>query len=176
MLSVYQISVPLFEQLLTALLENLKKAEDYCSDNEVDPQKLLQGRLATDMMTLIEQVQRATHHAVQAGSKLTNTEMPNFGIKDNSFSDLDKRIRLTVDYLNTLNPNQLENCEEKEVDIETRLGILRFKGRCFLIEFALPQFLFHVTTAYDIIRNAGVNVGKRDFLGNHSGYYVSRFD
>lgn len=176
MLSIYQISVPVFEQLLVALLENLKKAEYYCSDNNVDSQNFLQSRLAPDMMNLIQQVQRATHHAIQAAAKLTNTEAPNLDDKESSFSDLRRRINSTIDYLQSFEPHQFENSEELEMDIQTRLGILRFKGQAFLIEFALPQFLFHVTTAYDIIRNAGVNVGKRDFLGNHSGCYISRFD
>ena len=165
-ISMYRASVPMFKQTLAALSAVIDKAEDYCADNNLGPAEFLERRLAPDMFNLTGQVQRATFHSAQAAAKLTQIDIPEFDDNQNSFADLQSRIQYTIDFLNTLSPEQFDRSEDLELQIQTRLKLLHFLGQDFLCHFAIPQFLFHVTTAYDIIRNAGVEVGKRDFLGD----------
>ena len=165
-LSMHQISVPLFKQSLSALVAVLKKAEAHCADNGLDPRDFLTKRLAADMFTLTQQVQRATFHSCQAGAKLAGVETPAFDDDESSFDDLQGRIRKTVDFLNSLEAEKFEESEDRQVEIQTRIALLKLSGLDFLLHFAIPQFLFHTTTAYDIIRNANIEVGKRDFLGD----------
>ena len=163
---MHQISVPLFNQSLSALAAVLQKAEVHCADNALDPTDFLTKRLAADMYTLTQQVQRATFHSCQAGAKLTRIETPAFDDDENSFDDLQGRIQKTLDFLNTLEADQFEGSDDRKVEIQTRIALLKLSGLDFLLHFAIPQFLFHTTTAYDIIRNANIEVGKRDFLGD----------
>ena len=165
-LSMHRISIPVFKQSLSALSSVLKKAETYCSENNIDTKDLLQKRLAPDMFTLTQQIQRATFHAAQAAAKLAGIDNPEFEDKETSFSDLQQRINYTIEILNQFDAKQFEGSENRPLEVQTRVGIISFIGQDFLLHFAIPQFLFHVTTAYGIIRNAGVEVGKRDFIGN----------
>ena len=167
-LSMHRISVPLFKQLLAALAAVLEKAEAHCADNGLDPKDILTKRLAPDMFTLIQQVQRETFHSAQAGAKLADVEIPAFDNDESNFDDLQERIRKTIGFLNTLEPDDFEGSEDKELEIQTRVALRKFSGQDFLLHFAIPQFLFHTTTAYDIIRNADIEIGKQDFLGNAS--------
>jgi len=163
--SLYQVSIPLFLNNLVAHSEVFEKAEKYCNENNIDPLEFLSKRLAPDMYTLIQQVQRATFHASQTGAKLAEAAMFEFTDDEVAFSDLQERIKNTIAFLRGLDPEKFINGESRQVQIQTRIGTLNFTGLEFLINFALPQFLFHSTTAYNIIRNAGVEIGKRDFIG-----------
>ena len=98
--------------------------------------------------------------------KLAGIDNPEFEDEETSFSDLQQRIKYTIEILNQFDAKQLEGSENRPLEVQTRVGIISFIGQDFLLHFAIPQFLFHVTTAYGIIRNAGVEVGKRDFIGN----------
>ena len=165
-LTMHRASVPMFKQTLASLSSVLDKAEAFCQENDPDPAEFIERRLAPDMFTLTQQVQRATFHSAQAAAKLAGVDTPEFDDNQKSFADLQTRIKFTVDFFNTLTAEQFEGSENKELEIQIRVGPLQFIGEDFLFHFAIPQFLFHTTTAYDIIRHAGVEVMKRDFLGD----------
>ncbi len=165
-LTMHRASVPMFKQTLASLSSVLEKARAFCAKNNLDPEKFLEGRLAPDMFTLTQQVQRATFHSAQAAAKLSGTKTPDFDDSEKTFDDIQNRIQKTVEFLNSLFPAQFDGSESKELEIQIRVGPLQFIGEDFLFHFAIPQFLFHTTTAYDIIRQAGVDVTKRDFLGD----------
>ena len=165
-ITMHRASVPMFKQTLASLSSVLEKAEAFCGDGGLDKGEFLQRRLAPDMFTLAEQIQRATFHSAQAVAKLTGTDIPEYDDQEKTFDDLQARIKTTVKFLNSFTPEQFEGSETREMKIQTRMALLPFIGEDFLFHFGIPQFLFHCTTAYDIIRNAGVEVGKRDFIGN----------
>jgi uncharacterized protein len=165
-LTMHRASIPMFKQTLTSLSYILGQAETFCTENKLNVSEFLERRLAPDMFTLTQQIQRATFHSAQAGAKLSGTETPDYDDGEKSFDDLRARIQKTIDFFNTLTPEQFEGSESKELEIMVRVGPLQFIGEDYLFHFAIPQFLFHTTTAYDIIRSAGVEIGKRDFLGN----------
>mgnify|MGYP002883123182 CR=1 FL=1 len=164
-LSMYQVTVSPMTQLLNALSKNLRKAKEHCAINRVDEDNVLLGRLAPDMMTLIEQVQRASFNAVGAVARLAQAELPEFADDEKTFDDLQKRIADTLSYMAGYTEEQLKGSEMREVEVQTRVALLKFDGQDYLLQFALPQVLFHVTTAHGIMRNQGVDIGKRDFLG-----------
>ena len=165
-LSMHQTSIPIFRQSLAALSAVLDKAEAYCKDADQDPAALLAARLAPDMFTLTEQVQRATFHASQCAAQLGQAETPSFDDDETSFDDLRGRIANTIDYVSSFTPDRFEGSETRIHKIPTRVAVLELAGQDILLHFALPQFLFHVTTAYDIVRHAGAEIGKRDYLGS----------
>ncbi len=165
---MHQASVPIFRQSLAALSAVLGKAEAHCKNADTDPTELLAMRLAPDMYTLAEQVQRATCHASQCAAQLGQVETPSFDNDEASFDDHRGRIANAIDYVSSFTPDRFEGSEQRIHQIPTRIAVLELPGQDFLLHFALPQFLFHVTTAYDIVRHAGVEIGKRDYLGNAS--------
>ena len=167
-LSMFQATVPVFRQSLAALIAVLDKAEAHCQEADTDPAELLAMRLAPDMYTLTEQVQRATFHASQCAAQLAEVETPSFDNDEASFDDLRGRIANTIEYVSSFTPDRFDGSEQRIHQIPTRVAVLELPGQEFLLHFALPQFLFHVTTAYDIVRHAGVEIGKRDYLGNPS--------
>ncbi len=167
-ISMHRASVPVFRQSLAALSAVLDKAEAHCKNADGDPAELLASRLAPDMFTLTEQVQRATFHASQCAALLGGVEIPSFDNDEASFDDLRARIASTIEYVSSFTPDRFEGSEERIHEIPTRIALLELAGQDFLFHFALPQFLFHVTTAYDIVRHAGVEIGKRDYLGTAS--------
>ncbi|TDJ43980.1 MAG: DUF1993 domain-containing protein [Gammaproteobacteria bacterium] len=165
-LSMHQLSVPVFHQLLESLSVVLDKAEAHCTAANTDPADLLALRLAPDMYTLTEQVQRACFHAGVASARLAGIEVPDETEDEASFDDLRNRISRTRAFLDGLTPAQMAASETSIIEHQTRIGLLTFPGPEYLMHFALPQFMFHVTTAYDIIRHAGVAVSKVDFMGS----------
>ncbi len=167
-LSMHQASVPIFRQSLAALSAVLDKAEAHCKDSDGDPAELLAMRLAPDMYSLAEQVQRATFHASQCAAQLGQAETPSFANDEASFDDLRARIANTIVHVSSFTPDNFAGAEERIHEIPTRVALLELPGQDFLFHFALPQFLFHCTTAYDLVRHAGVEIGKRDYLGSAS--------
>lgn len=165
-LSMHQISVPVFDQFLQSLSAVLDKAEAHCSATGTGPEDLLSLRLAPDMFTLVQQVQRACIHSSGAVGRLAGVDLPEEADEEASFDDLRARIARTRAFLDGFTPAQLDASETNPVDQPTRVAVLTFPtGADLLLRFALPQFMFHVTTAYDIIRHSGVEVGKIDFMG-----------
>jgi hypothetical protein len=164
-ISLYKISVPIFVQFLTSLSAVLDKAAAFAEAKKVDPSVLLNTRLAPDMFPLGRQVRAATDHAINA-CRLAGAELPTFSNNEASIPELKERIAKTIDFLKGLKPAQIDGTEGKEIKITFPSGATReFTGQSLLLNNSLPNFYFHCTTAYDILRQCGVELGKRDFMG-----------
>jgi uncharacterized protein len=164
--SMYKISVPIFVQHLTALSGVLDKALAHIESKKLDPAFLIGMRLYPDMYSLSRQVQQATAHAVRACSALAGKEpleLP--GNTDTSFAELKARIAKTVDYVKGFKPAEIDGTEDKEITLKFGSNERKFTGLSLLLGFILPNFYFHCTTAYDILRHCGIELVKRDFLG-----------
>ena len=164
-LSMYQASIPVFVKTLGNLAAILDKAADFAAARKVDQSVLLGYRLAPDMLSMVRQVQIATDHAKGTAARLAGMEPPSYEDKEASFAELKARIAKTLAFLETLKPAQIDGSEEREVTQKVGGNTRSFKGQPYLLHYALPNFFFHVTTAYDILRHCGVDVGKRDFIG-----------
>jgi hypothetical protein len=165
-ISLYKCSVPIFVQFLTALSAVLDKAAAFAAAKKVEESVLLNMRLAPDMFPLLRQVRAATDHAINACGRLAGVELPSFANNEASIAELKERIAKTVDFLKGLRPAQIDGQEGKEIKITFPSGATReFTGQSLLLNNSLPNFYFHCTTAYDILRHCGVELGKRDFLG-----------
>jgi len=163
--SMYKVSVPIFVQFLTALSVCLDKAAAHAEAKQIDPAFLLSMRLAPNMYSLARQVQQATAHAVRACSALSGAEPLSIPGTDASFADLKTRIAMTIDYVNGFKPAQIDGTEDKEITLKMGGNERKFTGQGLLLNHVLPNFYFHCTTAYDVLRHCGVEVGKRDFMG-----------
>jgi hypothetical protein len=164
-LSMYQASVPAFLNSLKALAKILDKAEAHATSRKIDPTVLLQMRLSPDMFALTRQVQLAADFAKGGSGRLAGVELPKYEDTETSFAELKARITKTIDFITSLKPAQIEGSETREITIPIGGQPRAFTGQSYLVDFAIPNFYFHVTTAYDILRHAGVEIGKRDFLG-----------
>src|SRR5262249_36055633 len=165
-ISLYKTSVPIFVQFLTSLSAVLDKAAAFAEAKKVDPSVLLNTRLAPDMFPLVRQVRAATDHALNAGGRLAGVELPKFANDETTIPQLKDRIAKTIDFLKGLKPAQIDGTEDKEIKIVFPSGASRdFTGQSLLLNNSLPNFYFHCTTAYDILRHCGVELGKRDFMG-----------
>jgi len=163
--NIYQASVPAFLQTLNALSSILTKAASYAEAKKIDPSVLINARLAPDMFALARQIQIATDHAKGAPARLAGVEIPAYADTETTFAELQARIAKTVDFIKSLKPEQFEGADTREVTLKIGGQEMKFKGAVYLSHFAFPNFYFHATTAYDILRNNGVDVGKRDFIG-----------
>ena len=163
--SMYKISVPIFVQLLTALSACLDKAAAHAEAKQIDPAFLINMRLAPDMFPLWRQVQQATAHAIRACSALAGTEALNIPGTDASFADLKTRLTKTIDYVKNFKPAQIDGTEDKDITLKFGANERKFTGQGLLLNHVLPNFYFHCTTAYDILRHCGVELAKRDFMG-----------
>lgn len=160
-----QSPVPAFARQLRAMKGVLAKAEAHAEAQGVDPGRMLDLRLAHDMLPLVNQVRVATDHAKGATYRLAGREVPPLADEEASFQDLQARLDRTLELIAAVPEAEFEGAEEREVTLRTRLGEMTFKGSDYLWFAALPNFFFHATTAYDILRANGVPLGKRDFLG-----------
>ena len=163
-LSMYVASVTLFRQRVAALAKVLDKGAAFAAERGIDPTTLLESRLAPDMMPLTRQVQLVTDHAVGCPARLAGIESPVFPDTEKTFAELDARLTRGLAFLDTLRPEQIDGTEEKEIVLKL-LREYRFTGQQYLIGFVVPNLIFHCTTAYDLLRHAGVPLGKRDFIG-----------
>ena len=164
-ISMYKISVPIFVQFLTSLSAVLDKAAAFAEAKKIEPSVLLNTRLAPDMFPLGRQVRAATDHAVNACGRLAGAELPTLANSDASIPELKERIAKTIEFIKGLKPAQIDGSEEKDILMKLQGRDVTFKGMQYLLGFAYPNFYFHVTTAYAILRHNGVEVGKRDFIG-----------
>ena len=151
--------------MLGALAKVLAKGEANITERKIDPAVILSGRLAPDMLPLTKQVQIASDTAKFAASRLTGREAPSFEDNEQTFAELQARIAKTTDYLATFSAADLDGSEDRTIMRKSRGSELNFTGLEYLQRFALPNFFFHVTTAYDILRHNGVPLSKTDFLG-----------
>ena len=165
-LSLYQTSVPVFKQMLQALREILIKADTYATVKKIDPSALLQARLYPDMFPLIRQVQIAADFARGISARLAGLEAPTSENIEASFADLDGLLERTLAFLNSLTAEQINGFESREIVL--RPGTPKEKkllADAYLTRYGLPQFFFHTTTSYAILRHNGLEVGKRDYMG-----------
>jgi len=162
--SMYGISVPVFSARLAALAAILAKAEANALERKIDPQIFLSARLAPDMFALTRQVQIAADHAKGAPCRLAGREVPKFEDTESSFADLQARIARTRELLASFSPGDVDGSENRVIELKLGQRELSLSGLQYLLDVAMPNFYFHLTTAYDILRHNGVPLGKRDFL------------
>jgi uncharacterized protein len=165
-LSIYESSVPVFARGLAIASSLLDKAVAHAQENGADPASYVEARLAPDMLNLAGQIQRASDTAKFAAARLTGTEAPAFPDEEKSIDELKVRCTKTNAYLEQFSPAQFEGSEQRMVTFGGGANKRTLAGNRYLLSFALPNFFFHVTTAYDILRHLGVPVGKRDYLGS----------
>jgi hypothetical protein len=163
-ISMYKLSVPIFVQFLTAQSDCMDKAVAHIEAKQLDPNFLFNMRLFPDMFPYSRQVQQAGTHAIRCCSALSGTEMPYKPYTETGFSELKKRIADTIDYCKTFRAAQIDGTEDKDVTIKLGADERKFTGLELLQGFVLPNFYFHCTTAYDILRHCGIQLGKRDFM------------
>lgn len=171
-LSMHQAAAPVFIQVLGALSKVLDKAQAHAVARKIDPAVLIAARLAPDMFPLAKQVQIACDFAKGAMARLAGEEVPSWPDGEKTFDDLKERIRKTLDYVQTFKPAQIDGSEEREVKLAVAGTPITFKGQPYLLRFALPNFFFHATAAYVILRHNGVELGKRDFMGQMPGMTI----
>jgi uncharacterized protein len=164
-ISMYQVSVPVFTRMLNNLAAVLDKGVAYAEARKIDPLVLINARLYPDMLPLVKQVQIASDGAKGAAARLAGQEAPKYEDAETTFADLKARIQKTIAYLNTFKPEQIDGSEEKTITLQIRGNAVPFQGLAYLLNHATPNFYFHVTTAYDILRHNGVEIGKADYLG-----------
>ncbi len=164
-ISAYEISIPALQRGFTVLGKLLDKAEAFAEEKKIKPEILVNARLAPDMLSLAGQIQRLSDTAKGAAARLTGTEAPSFADDEVTLADLRARIQKTVDYLASVPEAAFEGAAERTVTLKTRGGELSSSGKEYILTFVLPNFYFHLTTAYAILRHNGVAVGKLDFLG-----------
>ena len=164
-ISMYQISVPLFLKTLGNLSALLDKGAAFAEAKKVDPAVLLGYRLAPDMLNFTSQVQIAADHAKRASARLAGVEPPAYEDNEASFAELKARIEKTVAFINTLKAAQFEGAESREITLKIGGNNKTLTGQTYFLHNALPNFFFHTTTAYAILRHCGVEIGKKDFIG-----------
>lgn len=163
--SMYQASVPAFQQTLTALTGILSKAEAHLRERGGDPAEYLEARLAPDMFPFLRQVQVATDHAKGATARLAGRDVPKYDDTERSFAELNERIARTMTFISSVEPAEIDGSEERQISLMIRGEPRSYAGQHYLRHFALPNFYFHATTAYGILRHKGVPLGKADFIG-----------
>jgi hypothetical protein len=164
-ISMYRISVPVFSARLAALSALLSKGEAYAAEKKIDPQVLPAARLAPDMFPLTRQVQIATDHAKGASCRLAQRDVPKYEDTEQTFAELQTRIAVTLDLLKGFSAADMDGSEDRIIALKLGQRELSLPGLDYLLNVAMPNFYFHLTTAYDILRHNGVPIGKRDFLG-----------
>ena len=164
-LSLYQASVPVLIRNLNNLRAVLEKGAVHAEAKKLDPTTLLNFRLFPDMFPLSRQVQIACDMTKGCPARLAGVEAPKYEDNEASFADLYARIEKTVAYVKTFKPEQIDGNEERAIVLKTPRGDLNFTGLTYLQGFVLPNAYFHATTAYNILRHNGVEIGKQDYLG-----------
>ena len=165
-ISMYQASVPRFVNILTNLSAILDKAQAHVEERKIDPVALTTYRLFPDMLPMTRQVQIACDTAKGAVARLAGVDIPKHADTEQTFAELKARIAKTIEFVQSIKPAQLDGTEDKDITLKLGGKDTTFKGMQFLLGNAMPNFYFHVTTAYNILRHNGVEIGKRDYLGN----------
>jgi len=165
-ISVHAASIDIFTHALSNLSAILEKGLAHATARKFDPSVLVSARLAPDMFPLSRQVQIACDLAKNSAARLAGVEPPRFEDNEKTLEELRARIAKTIDYLRSLPAAAFEGCEERDIKVPAGERTLEFKGLSFLQRWALPNVFFHITTAYNILRHNGVEIGKRDYLGS----------
>lgn len=164
-ISMYQASVPRFVHMLGNLSAMLEKAEAHVDARKVDPTSLINFRLFPDMFPFSRQIQVTCDVSKGAIARLAGVEVPKHEDVEQTFAELRARIAKTVGFIQTIRPEQVDGSEDKDIVVKLGKQEYRFKGMQYLLNYAYPNFYFHVTTAYNILRHNGVELGKKDFVG-----------
>jgi uncharacterized protein len=163
---LYTASIPVFQQMLKALSGVLRKAEDHATAKKIDPNALLQARLYPDQFALLRQVQIGTDFAKGVSARLAGVEVPALPDTEVTFADLQARITTVLDFIGGLDASLFDKPDSREIVIQQGTPRERsFAANVYLLHYGLPQFFFHVTTAYALLRHNGVEVGKKDYMG-----------
>ena len=164
-LSMYQASVPVFVRMLGNVRTILEKGAAHAEGKKFDAAVLVQSRLAPDMFPLSRQVQIAADMAKGCAARLAGVEIPKYEDTEATIPELLARIDKTVAFLKTLKPAQIDGSEDKAITLQQRAGTREFKGAPYLLHYVLPNFYFHCTTVYALLRHNGLEIGKPDFIG-----------
>lgn len=164
-ISMYQASAPIFIHGLKNLAEILTKAAGYAEAKKIEPSVLINARLAPDMFPLSRQIQIATDVVKGGLARLAGVEVPSYADTETSFAELQERIAKTIKFLEGFKPTQIDGTEDKAINLKIGSYDLNFTGQSYLLGFVLPNFYFHSTTTYAILRHNGLDIGKADFLG-----------
>jgi hypothetical protein len=162
---MYAASVPTFLHMLKNLTAILEKAEAFAKDRDIEPEVLVNWRLAPDMLPLSNQIQIAADFAKGTTARLAGARVPSYPDEETTLAELKARIAKTVKFVEGFKPKDIDGSETRDITLIVGGQEMRFKGEPYLVHFALRNFYFHVTTAYDILRRCGVDIGKRDFIG-----------
>jgi hypothetical protein len=163
--SIYQASVPVYARQLSALSAILDKASAYAAQRKIDTTKLVQARLFPDMLPLTQQVQFACNHAIRGAARLSGMEPPKVDDNEQTLDDLKARIAKTLAFTKGVDAKKMDGAEDREITFPSGDRKVTLKGADYLLHFSMPNFYFHVTTAYAILRHVGLEIGKGDFMG-----------
>ena len=163
--SMYKVSAPIFLQFLGGLSGVLDKAQAHIEAKKLDESFIMGMRIYPDMHNFTRQVRASCDHAVNACARIAGVELPAFENNEATIADLKKRIEKAVAFVSSIKAQQIDGTEDKQIVVKFGSGERSFTGQTMLINFSLPNFYFHTTTAYAILRHCGVDVGKRDFMG-----------
>jgi hypothetical protein len=161
----YDLMTSVFSKMLPNLKAIVAKGEADAAARKVDPQVFLQARLAPDMLPFVRQIQIATDQVKGGMGRLAGVDVPSWPDDEKTFAEVQARVDKAISYMNTFKPEQYEGAETRAVELKFPQGTLSFNGKDYLLNFVLPNFYFHMTTAYAILRHNGVPLGKRDFVG-----------
>jgi uncharacterized protein len=164
-LSLYQAAVPVFIRALGNLVHVLKKGEEHAKAKSVTDEVLLQTRLIPDMLPLVRQVQIACDMATRGTARLAGVEPMPFEDNETTLEQVYSRIDRALEYIKTFKPEQIDGSEARTIVLKTRTGEMTFEGQAYLLHYLIPNLFFHCTTAYNILREAGTEIGKLDFIG-----------
>ncbi len=164
-ISMYNASIPAMIKVLGNLDAILDKAIAHAAARKIDDSAFVEARLFPDMFTFARQVRIATDMAKGAGARLAGIEIPKFEDNEQTLAELKARLRKAVDFLSTLTPAQIDGSEDRAITLTAGGNTFHLKGLDYLNSWVLPNFYFHVTTAYNLLRHGGVDIGKMDFLG-----------
>jgi len=162
---MHAMSAPIFVRTLGNLSAILDKAAAHAQARKIDPAVLLNARLYPDMFALTRQIQLASDHAKGAVARLSGQEPPKFEDTETTIEQLQGRIARTIEFVRGIDPSAFQGADTREISLKIRDTVQKHAGLAYLSLIALPNFFFHATTAYDILRSNGVPIGKRDFLG-----------
>jgi hypothetical protein len=162
---MYDASVPVLTHFLKGLSALLKKAEAHCDARKIDHNAILQARLFPDMFHFTRQVQLVTDFAKGASARLAGVAVPSFADEEKTFAELQARITKTIDFLGTLTKVQFADAATRNITLKVGGNDMSFAGGEYLVGYAMPNFYFHLSTAYNLLRHNGVELGKRDFMG-----------
>jgi len=166
-ITMYQASIPVFVRMLGSLSAILDKAATHAETKKIDPAIFVNARLAPDMFPLSRQVQIATDMVKGCAARLAGIEFPSYEDNETTFADLQERITKTVAFLQSVSASQIDGSEDRKITLKFGSKELNFLGQAYLLDFVLPNFHFHLTTTYAILRHNGVEIGKKDYVGNY---------